>query len=413
MIHRGLNSGVGTFSEALRRAGYELSYSGKWHISDIENPSDRGWEDLEITAGRGGDNTYRSLDRWRGQVREAEMDKTRERGQIRRPGWGDYQLYQTVPAQGPLGYDEHPDWIVVQSGLQALERLTNQSAPWCLYVGPQGPHDPFEVPEPFVRRYDPAEIPLPPNFYDSLEDKPRVYQRMRQQLWDQLTENEVRESIAHYWAYCTLEDTYFGMLLDALEASGQRDDTLVLRLSDHGEYAGAHGLFLKGIPAFREGYQIACIASWPAGIVEPGRVVDECVTLADIAPTLLEVAGLPIAPELAGQSLMPFLHDETPIAWPETFHSQFNGTALYYTQRIVQTKEYKYVFNGFDFDELYDLRVDPHEMLNVSDQPDYQDIKYQLVQEMWRFADANDDFILNPYPMVALAPWGPMDVRRE
>ena len=75
----------------------------------------------------------------------------------------------------------------------------------------------------------------------------------------------MRESIAHYWGYCTLEDTYLGLLLDALEASGQRERTLVLRLSDHGEYGGAHGLYLKGVPAFREAYQIACIASWPAG----------------------------------------------------------------------------------------------------------------------------------------------------
>lgn len=99
-----------------------------------------------------------------------------------------------------------------------------------------GPHDPFVVPEPFVRRYDPAEIPLPPSFRDDLTDKPGDYRRLRQQVWGQLSEQEVRESIAHEWAYCTREDTYFGLLVDALEVSGQRENTLVLKLSDHGEY---------------------------------------------------------------------------------------------------------------------------------------------------------------------------------
>ena len=114
---------------------------------------------------------------------------------------------------------------------------------------------------------------------------------MRRQYWDQLSEDEIRDAVRHYWAYCTMEDAYLGLFLDALDASGQREDTLVLRLSDHGEYAGAHGLFCKGVPAFREGYHVPCIVSWPAGIDRPGRDEEAFVTLADIAPTLLEVAG--------------------------------------------------------------------------------------------------------------------------
>jgi arylsulfatase A-like enzyme len=257
--------------------------------------------------------------------------------------------------------------------------------------------------------YDLDRIPLPESYADRLQDKPNIYRRMRTQFWDQLSEEEVRDSIRHYWAYCTMEDTYFGLVLDALEAGGQRDNTLVLRLSDHGEYCGAHGLFCKGVPAFREGYNVPCIVSWPEGIARPGRVEDSFVTLADIAPTLLDVAGVPVPDNLTGRSMVPFLRGETPEEWPDAFYSQMNAVELYYTQRAVQTHDWKYVYNGFDFDELYDLRNDPHETVNLADRHDYADVKRDLVRKMWRFAGQTDDHIFNPYATVAMAPWGPAD----
>ena len=412
-IHRALYAGVGMFSEALRGAGYTLAFAGKWHVSAVEDPADRGWEQLEITAGKGS-RMQPTLAEWQARATQPAAGGPRGRGQIQRPGWGDFQLYRTVPDGGPNGYESSRDHAVVQSALDALPRLARGGRPWCLYIGPVGPHDPYVVPESFVRRYDPSAIPLPPNFHDTLADKPRVYQRMRQQYWGQLSEAEVRESIAHYWAYCTMEDALFGAVLDALDATGQADDTLVLRLSDHGDYCGAHGLYLKGVPAFREGYSIAGIARWPAGIVRPGREVDEVVTLADFAPTFLELAGLPPPTGLSGRSLAPFLRDQPPAGWPDAFYSQFNGVELYYTQRVVHTRDFKYVYNGFDFDELYDLRHDPHELVNVAGRPEYEAVERDLVRKLWRFAAREgDELIFNPYPTVALARWGPADALAE
>ena len=76
---------------------------------------------------------------------------------------------------------------------------------------------------------------------------------------------------------------------------------------------------------------------------------------------------------------------------------------------MVQTRRHKYVFNGFDLDELYDLETDRHEMVNRADDPAYREVKHDLVRRMWRFAAATDDMIFNPYGTVALAPWGPAD----
>jgi arylsulfatase A-like enzyme len=408
-IHYGLNPGVVTFSELLRASGYELTLCGKWHVSAEENPADRGWNERALTAVKGTAH-HRHIDQWRqGTVREDTSGSRRPRGHIQRPGWGDFEVYQTLADGGPKGYENLHDYQVVQAAVDELRQLTAQEKPWCLFVGPVGPHDPFNVPEKFVQLYDPATIPLPASYHDTLDDKPRLYQRQRRQLWDQLSEDEVRESIAHYWAYCTLEDALLGEVLDALDASGQADNTLVIFLSDHGDYCGDHGLYLKGAPAFREAYHVPCIMRWPDGIHNLGRTVDEFVTLADFAPTFVELAGLEAPPALSGRSLTPFLHNQPPADWPDAVCTQFNGVELYYTQRSVTTKEFKYVYNGFDFDELYDLRNDPHELVNHTDEPAYQAIKQELVRKMWQFAAQENDMIFNPYGTVALAPWGPAD----
>jgi arylsulfatase A-like enzyme len=408
-IHFGLNPGVVTFSELLREAGYALAWAGKWHATAEENPSDRGWEELLVTSGRGGSH-HSAIEQWRQQAQTPDLPGPRPRGQILRPGWGPYQLYRSYPTDGTKGYEQHGDYQVVQAAVPALPRLAGSGQPWFLYVGVNGPHDPFHVPERFARRYDPQQVPLPPNFPDPLDDKPRIYRRMRRERWGQLTEEEVREAIAHYWAYCTMEDAMLGEVLAALEATGQAEDTCVVFLSDHGDYAGAHGLFCKGVPAFREAYHIPCIVRYPRGLVRPGREVEEFVTLADWSPTFLELAGVPAPEGLTGRSLAPFLRGEAPEDWPDAFHSQFNGVELYYTQRMVVTKEFKYVFNGFDDDELYDLRRDPHELVNRAEHPDYQEVKRELVRRMWRFAAREgDELLFNGYVTVSLAPWGPKE----
>jgi arylsulfatase A-like enzyme len=180
-------------------------------------------------------------------------------------------------------------------------------------------------------------------------------------------------------------------------------------MSDHGEYLGDHGLYLKGAPAFQGGYHIPFIMRWPDGINNPGRQVNAFINLADFAPTFLDLAGIDEQPEMSGRSIVPFLSDDNPADWRDEHFTQFNGVELYYTQRSIKTVEFKYVYNGFDFDELYDLRRDPNEMVNVADDPAYDEIKQDLVRRMWVRAAEEEDTIFNPYGTVGLAPWGPAD----
>jgi arylsulfatase A-like enzyme len=404
-LSRGLKPGVRLWSEDLAAAGYQLHWSGKWHVSVEESPRDRGWIEHFVSADARAFHGV-SWEHYR-QLAKQPDDAVRGEGEILRPGYGTYRLYGAREADS-----QSHDETAVREAVKTLEQLANSSQRWCLYVGLIGPHDPYLAPQAYLDLYDLSDVPLPRSYADELADKPVIYQRMRETLFGQLSEREVREAIRHFWAYCTYLDDLTGRVLAALEATGQAENTLVLYTSDHGDYLGEHGLFAKGIPCFRGAYHVPAVVRWPAGIQAPGRQVDALVSLADWAPTFLEVSGAELDRRLTGQSLVPFLRGQSPQDWRSAIHTQCNGVELYYTQRSVMTREWRYVFNGFDRDELYDLRNDPDEMRNVADDPAYQAVKREMCGRMWAFAAEEGDTAINPYITVGLAPYGPAEAFR-
>ncbi len=404
-LSRGLNEGVELWSDDLAEAGYNLHYMGKWHVSVEESPKDRGWTEHTVSAVKG---THHGVtwDYYKKVAKEPE-DTERGEGEILRPGYWTNRIYGASERTGDR------DQQVFHEALDLIPQLAGEEGPWGLYVGWGGPHDPYMVPQKYLDLYDIEDVPLPPSYRDEMADKPAVYQRMRKMRFGQLSEREVREAIRHFWAYCTYLDDMFGQLLKALEETGQADNTVVVYTSDHADYVGEHGLFAKGIPCFQGAYHIPAVIRWPDGIRNPGRQVEAFVSEADFAPTFIEMAGLVVDRYFTGASLMPFLRDEEPEAWRDAIHTQCNGVELYYTQRSVMTKDFKYTFNGFDWDELYDLRADPHEMHNLADDPMYEAVKREMCRRMWQFAYEEDDSAINPYITVSLAPYGPAEAFRE
>ena len=322
----------------------------------------------------------------------------------------------------------------MQAGILGIKRFSADKKPWCIMISNSGAHDTYDVPKKFVEMYDLAKIALPVSFKDTMDDKPRVYQRQRYQYWSQLSDEETRDSLLHYYAKCTMQDAIFGEMLEALEASGQADNTIVIYVSDHGDYHGAHGLWMKGVPSFREAYHIPAVIRWPKAVKQPGREVDALVAQVDWASTIFEACGVQPQKTTSGLSLLPWLKGETPSEWRDALFTQMNGVELYYSQRITMTKDWKYVYNGFDYDELYDLRNDPHEMHNLAFPnlsakrtqvlagtgltpngavpwpalpEELASIRKQLLEKMWTFALEHHDIDTNQYGTVALASFGP------
>jgi arylsulfatase A-like enzyme len=158
---------------------------------------------------------------------------------------------------------------------------------------------------------------------------------------------------------------------------------------------------------------VPAVIRWPKGVAAPGRRVDDFVSLADFGPTFLELAGLDVPEGLYGRSLLPFLRGERQASWRDALITQCNGVELYYTQRSILTRRYRYTFNGFDFDELYDLEADPGETVNLAEDVSRAELKRELCAKMMRLGSEAGDACPSAYITVGLHPGGPAEAFAE
>jgi len=399
-LSRGLKKGCRTWSEDLSENGYSMYYCGKWHVSDLESPEDRGWQKADGGSFHKAGLNY-NYPNWDRICKEGDLpsNQARQPGEILRSGYPDYTHYG-------ISENPHGDNDVVNEGLTRLKKLKGSATPWCLYVGTLGPHDPYFVPQRFLEMYSIDDIELPENFQDDFSNRPNLYKRTRD-VFNQLSTAEHKEAIRHYLAFCSYEDFLFGEMLKGLAEQGDAENTLVLYLSDHGDYMGEHGLWTKGLPCFKGAYHIPMIMRWPAGIENPGRSIDSFVGLDSCAPTFLDITKISTARSFSSDSLLPFLQDKPPACWPDAYFTQSNGNELYGIQRSVTTREYKLVYNGFDYDELYDLKNDPGESCNLINDLLCEGIIKELYVKLWKYGKENNETCTNSYIMVGLAKHGP------
>jgi len=390
-IRTGLKGKFPMFSDRLREAGYRLHWCGKWHVSNEEFPRDHGWDEPD-------EKTTKALwSHW------PLRDFNPKGYSVEREGYRPYLLWGK-PGAGVEAFSEY-HWTNYAIG--QVEKFGRGGKPWCLYLGLHGPHDPFVAPDEFMDKYDPSRVPRPASWDDPLTDKPAVYRRHRDELWVKMEWKDYSCAIAAYWAYVSFIDDLFGRVLAALEKTGQAENTLVIFTSDHGEMAGSHGLFFKGVLAFEECWRIPLAIRWPAGI-KPGQVCEEFVNLLDLGPTMLELGLARAMPGIHGRSFAPLLRGDVPADWPQEHFGQYFGSELLYTQKVLVTKRHKYVFNGFDFDELYDLVSDPAEMHNLYFSASHRPVLKEMAALMWNRARAvGDEITCRDYPTTDLVPFGP------
>ena len=296
------------------------------------------------------------------------------------------------PANGsPLS--ENFDWSAVSTTDMAMgdgqvvtwsveQILANSDAPKFNAVGIYRPHLPWYLPQKYFDMHPLEDIVLPDVLENDLDDIPEIFiERGRSggalspmAIHDWILEDETkgrwREAVRAYLASISFADAMVGHLLDALEQSGRADNTIIVLWSDHGWHLGEKGRWRKQT-LWSESTHVPLIIVAP-GITEAGSASAETVSLMDIYPTLVELAGLDMPAHPEGLSLVPLLEE------PATEWDQAAISTSGFGNHAVSTNQYRYIRYSDDTEELYDLDSDPNEWHNLADDPKLDQVKEEL-----------------------------------
>ncbi|MFH1999984.1 MAG: sulfatase/phosphatase domain-containing protein, partial [Planctomycetota bacterium] len=408
---RSFDGGQVTFPKLLRSAGYETALFGKWHLKS--DPT--GFDYWKILPGQG---HYYNPD-------FIEMgEKKRETGYVT-----------------DLITDDCLKWL--------NER--DQEKPFCVLLHHKAPHRNWMPDEKHLNMYRNGNVPIPDTLFDDYatrsdaarQQEMTVAEHMylaydlklppgeeagadtKRDQWDRRTwadtmdrltpgqreawekayraENEAFSkaglegrdlSIWKYERYikdylrCVASvDDNIGRVLDALDASGLSENTVVVYTSDQGFYLGEHGWFDKRF-MYEESLRMPLIVSYPSEIA-PGVNGDDMALNLDFAPTFLDYAGVAIPKEMQGNSLRPVLAGKTPESWRKSiYYHYYEYPAVHQVKRHygVRTSKYKLIHFYHDIDawELYDLKNDPHELNNVHGDAAYAGVMAELKTELQR-----------------------------
>ena len=323
------------WGHALQAAGVRVESIGKLHYRNDADPTgfDRQIEPMHVHDGIG--QVWGSVRNPLPQDRAAPP-MLRERG----PGESSYNRY---------------DRRIADAACRWIAGAADDPRPWCLFVGFVAPHFPLVVPQAYLDRFPPERIPLPKRvaarhpWIEAMDRYTRV-----EHGW---SDNDRIEAVRLYLGLCAFLDEQVGRILEALEASGQTDRTLVAYTSDHGDNVGARGLWGKST-LYQESAGVPLVLAGPG--VARGRVEEAPATLVDLHPTLLDAFGLAPRTGLPGRSL---LRPSEPLRPAFSEYHAIGAESAAFMVRSGRWKYHHYV--GFP-PELFDLEADPEELDDVS-----------------------------------------------
>ena len=310
---------------------------------------------------------------------------------------GDAALPLTIKAE------DHETHYMVD---RCMDWIKGQQKPWITHLSLLRPHPPFAAPEPYNRLYDPETLAVPERF-DTAEQEAQQhpfldYCLQQEKFKAPASDRVMQRVLSSYYGLISEVDDNLGRLFELLKTSGQWDSTLIIFTSDHGEQMGDHWLRGK-LGYFDESYYIPLIVRDPLPVADPsrGKQIDAFTENVDLMPTLLDWLQIDIPAQCDGQSLLPTLHSgEVPDSWRKEVHWEFDFRRLYDAPTtagfdfgahqsclsVIRDNQYKYIHFTALPPLLFDLQQDPHEFVNLADNPDYQSLLLEYAQKMlsWR-----------------------------
>jgi arylsulfatase A-like enzyme len=412
-----LDPSIPTFTEALRQAGYHTHCCGKIHlcssgtpnglplddVNPIDYPESRMlWLSERVTdltlpfyglksvdyAGGHGHNSYGHYIHWLNKEYPQEAQFFFDQTPLEPPSPA-AKLFNRSSYKWALPAELHPMTWIANRTIDFLNEVgrTENPRPFALMCSIQEPHPPFAPPAPYCYRCHPEDVPPPAGRLGEYDDLPPHFRQMYEtQLVTSGNKGQpmnattpyYAECAAHYYGLIEMLDVQVGRVMDALHTNGLADETVVIFVADHGEALGDHGMWGKG-PYHCDGViRVPFLVSWP-GHIRPGTVHDGVVSLLDFAPTILDIAGVPIPegpvpanpeavnapPVWPGRSLLPVLTG-TDTSTDTTALVEMDEDYLGFKMRTLVTQRYRLTcYSGQAYGELFDLQEDPNELHNL------------------------------------------------
>lgn len=323
---KGLEKGAPTFVDHLREAGYATQVYGKTDYLS------------------GGHGLSGSISAWTGPANIMLPEKGAPRAKILKDG-----------GERP----KEKDWPKIDQ-TAAFIRKHKGERPFYLLCGPGIPHPPFVTSDYWFNKIDPEKVTIPP--YEAKLHPVMEYMSARKDTLRDFSRDQIRDIRRTYFAMVAELDAMVGEVVRALDETGLRDSTYVIFTSDHGEMNMEHRQYLKN--ALYEGSaRVPLLIAGPG--IKKGTVVNDLVSLVDLYPTLMDMAGVPQPAGLDGHSLMPLLQGRRgnrPDWVLSQYHSNMTNTGIFMFRR----GDWKYIaYAGYE-PQLFNLRDDPGEMNNLA-----------------------------------------------
>jgi len=302
-----------------------------------------------------------------------EFDRIRKRPKLdKNPAKGYVEVGEIV--FGPLDVpdEETRDYRTVQWCIDRMQQ--KQSQPFFLACGLRKPHPDWHVPRKYFDRFPPGKVTLPAVRGDDLDDVPPVGVAITKRKLHRrvVRSGKWREAVAAYLATVNFVDAQVGRLLDALDASGHAENTIVVFLSDQGYHLGEKHHWEKS-SLWEETARVPLLLVVP-GMTRPGGRCKRAVSLLDIYPTLVELCGLPAKGGLEGESLVPLLENpEAPRARPALTTRKRGSHA-------VRSERWRYIRYQDGSEELYDMETDENQWVNLAKDRGHAAVKRELAR---------------------------------